>query len=77
MLTVEAYLTDGRFQSHISFFVYTFRKLVNFGKKLNTAFSDFHNIQSGRRGTVELSMDFCFHSNKCKMQIVCGNVVRS
>ena len=36
--TVEAYLTDGKFQSHISFFVYTFWKLLNLRKKLNIVF---------------------------------------
>ena len=52
---VEAYLTNGRFQSHILFFVYTFWNLINFGKKLNMAFSGFHNTQSGHKGTAELS----------------------
>ena len=56
MFTVEANLTVGRFQSHISFFVYTFWKLLNHGKKLIMAFSDFHNTQSGHRGKAELSL---------------------
>ena len=53
---VEAFLTDDRFQTHISFFVYTFWKLLKLGKKLNMVFSDFQNTLFGHRGTVELSL---------------------
>ena len=56
MFTVEANLTVGMYQSHISFFVYTFWKMLNPGKKLIMACSDFHYTQSGHRGTAELSL---------------------
>ena len=32
---------------HISFFVYTFCRLLDFSQILNMAFQEFHNIQSG------------------------------
>ena len=55
MLAVEAYVTDGRFSSHIFFFVYTFWGLLNLDKKLNMTFYDFLNTQFGHRVTAELS----------------------
>ena len=40
-----AYFTDDKFICHISFFVYTFFRLLDFIQKLNMMFLDFHNIQ--------------------------------
>ena len=65
-----AYFTDDKFPCHSFFFVYTFRMLSDFGQKLDMAFQDFHNIQSGHNNTVELfkyglfwklSKNFGFH----------------
>ena len=40
-------MTDGKFPCHISFFVYTFGRLLDFSKKLNMTFQEFQNTQSG------------------------------
>ena len=82
----EAYFTDGRFQCYISFFVFTFCRLLSFSQKLIVAFQDFHNIQSGHNVTAELfkyglfgklSNKFVFHRNQCIMQIVYGYATQS
>ena len=72
------YLTDGKFPCHISFFAYTFCRLLHFSQKLNMILLDFHNTHPDRKCTKELfkygsflklSMDFCFHkiSAKCRL----------
>ena len=48
------YFRDDKFPCHISFFVYTFSRLLDFGQKLNVTFQDFHNMQSGHNVTAEL-----------------------
>ena len=73
-----AYLSEGKFPCHISFFVYTFWRLLELSHKLNMTFLDFHTIQSDHNITAELfkygllwklSKNFGFHRNQCKMQI--------
>ena len=85
-MSVEgAYFTDGKFPCHIFFYVYTFCRLLDFRQKLDMAFQDFHNKQSGHSITAELfiydlfwklSKNFGFHRNQCKMQIVYGNATQ-
>ena len=79
LLSVEgAYITDGKFPYYISFFVYTFCRLLSFGLDLNMTFQDFHNIKSGENVTAELFQyglfwklsNFGFHRSQCKTQII-------
>ena len=71
--------TDSKFPCHISFFVYTFYRFLDFNQNLNMTFQDFHNIQSSHNVIAEsfkyslfvkLSKNFGFHSNQCKMQML-------
>ena len=80
-----AYLTDGKFSCHISFFVFTFCRLLELSQKLNMTFKDYQDTQFGHNTTAELykcgllwklSTIFGFHRNQCKMQIFYGNVTR-
>ena len=49
-----AYFTNDNFPCHISFFVYTFCRLLDFSQKLYMTFQDFYNKQSGLNVTAEL-----------------------
>ena len=78
-----AYFTDGKFSCHISFFVYTFCRLLDFSQKSNMTFEDFQNTQSDHSVTKELfqyglflklSKNFGFHRGRCKMQVFYGNM---
>ena len=80
-----AYFTKGMFPCHISFFLYTFCRLLDFSQKLNKTFQDFDNMLSGHNVTVEifkyglflkLLKNFGFHRNQCKLNIIYGNATR-
>ena len=43
-----------QFPCYISFFVYTFCRLLSFSQKLNMTFQDFHNVPSDYNVTTEL-----------------------
>ena len=85
-MTVEGgNFTDGKFLCHVSFFVYTFCRLLDFSEKINVTFQGYDNIQSGQNGTAELfrnglfgklSKNFGFHGNRCKMQIIYGKAIQ-
>ena len=76
-----------RFQSPFSLFVYIFKRLLDLDQK--SAEYEFSRVSLHsvcQSATVELfsigliwkfSKSFCFHRNRCKMQIIYGNVVRS
>ena len=82
----EACFTNDKFPCHISVFVHTFCRLIDFSQDLNITFQDFYNIQSGHNVTLaelfkyglflKLSNNFGFHRNHCKIQIVYGNVTQ-
>ena len=81
-----AYFTNGNILCHISFFVYTFCRLLWFSQILNMAIQDFQNIHSYHKITTEvyqfrllwkLSKNIGFHRNYCKMKIVYGYVTQS
>ena len=78
-----AYFADGKFSCHLSFFVYTFCRLLDFSQKLNRTFIDFQNTQSDHSVTKELFKyglfwkllkNFGFHRSQCKMQVIYGNM---
>ena len=71
------FFTDVKIPCHVSFFVYTLYRFVDFSQKLNMTFQDFHNMRSGHNVTVELFIyglfqekrkekNFGFHRNQCK-----------
>ena len=51
---VGVILYRWQFPGYISFFVYTFCRVLSFSQKLDMTFQDFHSIQSGHNVTVEL-----------------------
>ena len=54
LLVKGTYFTEGKFPCHNSIFVYPFCRLLDFSQKLNMAFYDCYNIQSGNNVIVEL-----------------------
>ena len=43
-----AYFTDDKFSCHISFFVYTFCRLLDLSQNLNMTFQDFKYTRSNK-----------------------------
>ena len=54
LIVQGANLTDGNFQCHISFFVYTFSRLLDFSQTLYMTFQVFQNTRSGHNSAAEI-----------------------
>ena len=56
-------MTDGNFPCHISFFVHTFCRLLEFSQKSNMTFQDFQHTQSGHNSAAEIFNVAYFENN--------------